>query len=263
MTRPAGVRAVWVPIVAMVLAEIGYPLVGGDVRAGLVVLTVLLGYAASVGHAMTRGPAVAATLVAVTTGGGLGVELLGVATGVPFGGYAYTGALGPRLAGVPLVIALAWTWMAWPAWLAATWLTARPAARVVLAGAGLAGWDLFLDPQMVTEGYWHWADPTPALPGVAGIPLSNYLGWYLVAVTMMALLARAMPAEAPPRPTSSARPDDLPMLVMYLWTYLSSTMALAVFLGLPAAAGWGALGMGAVAVPLAVRLCPRPCRAGR
>ena len=34
-----------------------------------------------------------------------------------------SGELGPKLAGVPLIIPLAWTWMAWPAWLAAVRLT--------------------------------------------------------------------------------------------------------------------------------------------
>ena len=38
---------------------------------------------------------------------------------------------------------------------------------------------------------------------------------------------------------------------LYLWTYASSVLALAAFFGLPAAALWGGLGMGAVALPLA------------
>jgi putative membrane protein len=49
----------------------------------------------------------------------------------------------------------------------------------------------------------------------------------------------------------SVRPDG-PMLALYLWTYASSIVALGVFLGLGAAAMWGALGMGLVAIPLAV-----------
>ncbi|MFD0822936.1 carotenoid biosynthesis protein, partial [Micromonospora zhanjiangensis] len=122
-------RLPWALLAVLVLAQIGYPLTGGDTRAGLTVVTVVLGYLLSVGHAaLTRGPRVATALVLVTTGGGLAVEALGVATGVPFGTYAYSGALGPKLLGVPLVIPLAWTWMAWPAWLAAVRLTRGPAA---------------------------------------------------------------------------------------------------------------------------------------
>jgi putative membrane protein len=107
----------------------------------------------------------------------------------------------------------------------------------------LAAWDLFLDPQMVDQGYWRWDHPDP---GLAGIPLTNYLGWLVVAVAMMALLALAAPGCDPPR--------DAPMYGLYLWTYYSSTLAHAVFLGLPTSAVAGMLGMGLVAVPLTVTL---------
>jgi hypothetical protein len=43
------------------------------------------------------------------------------------------------------------------------------------------------------------------------------------------------------------------MTAVYLWLYAGWFVALAGFLDLAAAAGWGALGMGAVAVPLAVK----------
>jgi uncharacterized membrane protein len=242
----------WLPLAALVLLQIGYPLTRGHHRALLVTGTVLLGFAASVTHAaVTRGARVGAALVLVTAVGGLAVETLGVATGFPFGGYAYRGALGPSLHGVPAVIPLAWTWMAWPAWLTAGLLAPRGAARIGLAGLGLAAWDLFLDPQMVAEGYWRWDHPAPHLPGVPAVPLTNYLGWLAVATLMMAPLA-AFPGTA-----AVDRRRDAPMLALYLWTYLSSVLALAVFLGLPAAAGWGALGMGVVALP-AARALVRP-----
>ncbi|XTZ19074.1 carotenoid biosynthesis protein [Micromonospora echinospora] len=234
----------------LVLAQIGYPLTGGSTRAALTVATVVLGYLLSVGHALlTRGPRTAAALVTVATGGGFAIEALGVATGFPFGGYDYSGELGPRLAGVPLIIPLAWTWMAWPAWLAATRLVRPGVRRIALAAVGLATWDLFLDPQMVAEGYWRWRDATPALPGLPGIPVSNYLGWLLFGVLMMTLLRPLAGSSA-----DRTGPADHPMYALYLWTYLSSVLAHAVFLGLPASALWGAAGMAVAAVPLAVTL---------
>lgn len=238
-------RLPWALLGGLVLVQISYPLSGGDTRAAVTVTTVLLGYATSASHALlTRGPRAAALLVAVTTGGGFAVEALGVATGFPFGEYTYSGDLGPRLAGVPIVVPLAWTWMAWPAWLAALRVTRSRPGRVLLAAVGLAAWDLFLDPQMVAEGYWTWADPHPALPGVPGVPAGNYLGWLAVALVMAALIR-----------TTAARPgpDDAPMYALYLWTYAASVLAHAVFLDLPgvASALWGGLGMGLLAVPLA------------
>lgn len=231
----------WLPLGVLVLAQIGYPLTDGAARARLVVVIVLLGCAASVTHAVvTRGRRAGLALVTITAGGGLAIEILGVHTGFPFGEYAYSGALGPRLAGVPLVVPLAWTWMAWPAWLASLRLTP------LLAPVALAAWDLFLDPQMVAEGYWRWADPAPALPGVPDVPVSNYLGWLAVAALMMLGLAAT---------TGRAVRQDAPMYAMYLWTCASGVLAHAVFLGLPWSALWGGLAMGGVAIPLV--LCGR------
>jgi uncharacterized membrane protein len=244
-------RAGWVAVGALVLVEIGYPLVEGAARARLVVVTVVFGYVVSVAHAAaTRSWRAAAVLVAATTGGGLAVEAVGVATCVPFGCYRYGDGLGATLLGVPLIVPLAWTWIAWPAWLAAGRLSAAPAARVAIAALALAAWDLFLDPQMVAEGYWRWTDPHPALPGVPGVPISNYLGWLAVALVMMAVLAMAGRGDL------LMADDDRPMLGLYLWTYASGVLAHAAFLGLPGSAAWGGVIMGLVAVPLAVRLWP-------
>jgi putative membrane protein len=242
--------APWVLLAALVMAQISYPLVTGGTRAALTVCTVLLGYLLSVSHALlSRGPRAALALVATATLGGYAVEAVGVATGFPFGTYDYSGRLGPKLLGVPLIIPLAWTWMAWPAWLAAVRLSRGRAARIALAAAGLAAWDLFLDPQMVAEGYWRWRSPTPALPGVPGIPIGNYAGWLGFAVVLMTALRLAL-GKAAENPDST----DAPIIALWLWTYASSVLAHAVFLGLPASAAWGGALLGIVVLPLAARL---------
>ncbi len=236
----------WGWLAVLVAAQIGYPLTGGSVRAALVTATVTAGWALSVWHAATtRGRPAAVWLVLVTTGGGLLIEVAGLATGLPFGRYDYGDALGPKAFGVPVVVPLAWTWMAWPALVVAGRLTRTTASRVVVAGVALAAWDVFLDPQMVAAGYWHWTEPTVSLPGVPGVPLTNYLGWFAAATLMMALLA--------PRSRASTTKDG-PMYGLYLWTYYSSVLAHALFLGLPGSAVWGALAMGAIALPLTIRL---------
>jgi uncharacterized membrane protein len=244
--RPATapMRVVLALLGVLVLVEIGYPLTSGSTRAAFVVVAVVVGFAASVSHALTTsGVSTTAGLLLVTAVGGFAVEAVGVGTGFPFGAYAYSGALGPRLLGVPLIIPLAWTWMAWPAWLAAGRL-ASGRFRVVVAAVGFAAWDLFLDPQMVAEDYWTWRHPDP---GIAGIPITNYFGWLGVALVMMtALAAFAKPAG-----------QDGAMIGLYLWTYASSVLAHAVFLGLLGSALVGAAGMGLVALPLAGRLASR------
>ena len=257
LSVPAGLA------VAVVLAQVAYPLTPrGGPRDALTVATVLLFAAASLTHAYsTRGPRAALGLLVVAGGGGLLAESVGVATGVPFGTYDYAGTLGPKLLSVPLVIPLAWVMMAWPALLVAArlcrptegrWTSSR-AARVAVAAVALASWDLFLDPQMVDAGHWRWASPSPGLPGVGTVPLTNYAGWAAVALLLMLVLDRVVPL----RPSTS---DTVPY-ALYLWTYFSSVLALAAFFGLPAAALWGALGMGTVALPL-LRSLLSPVRVG-
>src|SRR5689334_16851026 len=68
-------------------------------------------------------------VVALAGATGFAAELLGVATGVPFGRYSYSERLGPRVAGVPVLAAAAWAAMARPAWVAAGWCVRRRAAR--------------------------------------------------------------------------------------------------------------------------------------
>lgn len=238
-----GKLALVAPAAATVLAQVAYPLVGGDTRDTLTVATVVLFAATSLLHAgLTRGPRTAGLLLLVAGGGGLVAEAVGVATGFPFGRYEYADSLGPALLGVPVVIPLAWVMMTWPAHLVAARLARSRAGRVAVGALALASWDLFLDPQMVDAGHWRWADPLPALPGVPTVPLTNYAGWLLVAALLMLLL-----------PAPGAGDDRVPY-ALYLWTYASSVLAHAAFFGLPASALWGGLGMGLVAVPLALSL---------
>lgn len=248
-----------------VLGQISWVLVEDPWRTRLTVLTVVTFFCASATHALIhRGPRWAGGFLAVSLSIGLGVEILGTSTGFPFGEYAYAERLGPSIATVPVVIPLAWAMMAYPCLLAARLLTAhltgsKPspdgtagasarAARLAtpLAAAWtLACWDLFLDPQMVSEGHWAFTDPTPALPGSPGIPLGNYAGWLLTAIVLFAILDRL------PTDRDGELPRDALPASLLGWTYASNVMAAAVFWGRPAVAVWGGLLMGLTVVPWA------------
>ncbi len=228
-----------------VVLQVGYPLVAGRPRDVLTVATVLAFFAASVSHAVLhRGASWAAAFVAVTAGTGLLAEAVGTRTGLPFGAYTYAGSLGPRLLGVPLVVPLAWSMMAYPCLLAGQRLTASPLRAALASGWLLAAWDLFLDPQMVGAGHWHWTDVRLGMPGAAAVPVSNSLGWLLVAGLMLAVL-QLLPRRAA---------DDRQPAALLLWTYASSILAFAVFFGRPVTALVGGVGMGLVAVPYALSL---------
>ena len=168
-------------------------------------------------------------------------ELLGSKTGFPFGSYYYTDLLQPQLAGVPLLIPLAWLMMLPPAWaIAAIILEKKPnhegqegAQRkpflfslqfALLSALALTAWDLFLDPQMVGWGFWAWETP-----GIYfGIPISNYLGWILTSFLITLL----------------ANPKDLPLgplSLVYVLTWILQTIGQGIFWGQPGPAVIGFL----------------------
>ena len=135
--------------------------------------------------------AIAASGVAAAT---TAVEHVGTATGRPFGAYGYTGALRPQVAGVPAIVPLAWFAMAVPARESAHAALAHhstPARRIALGAVALTAWDLFLDPQMVGEGYWRWV----RAGRYRGIPVTNYLGWLATSAAVMAALEVALPPD--------------------------------------------------------------------
>jgi putative membrane protein len=178
---------------------------------------------------------------------GFGAELVGVATGRPFGHYHYSEQLGRRVGGVPPLAAAAWALMARPAWVVAGSLARRPAARVPLAAGALTAWDVFLDPRMAREGYWTW----PGGGRYEGIPASNFAGWFAIGVVVFAAWAALDPD------VSSERDDDDGALAFYAWTWLGESFANAVLWRRPVTAAAGSAAMGAFALPaLARRLRP-------
>ena len=228
---------------ATVLLQIGYPLTGGDARDTLTVVTVLVFFLASTSHALVhRGARWTGAYVLVTGALGLVAEAVGTATGFPFGAYDYAGSLGPKLLGVPVVIPLAWAMFAYPCLVVGQRLASTPLGAAAVGGFALASWDLFLDPQMVEAGHWRFTDVTASLPGAPGIPVSNYLGWLLVAWLMLGLLQLLGRRE---------QADDRVPGALFLWTWGSSVLANAVFFGRPLVALTGGLVMGLVAVPYA------------
>ena len=137
-------------------------------------------------HAGGRWVGAFALLYAVS----LGSELLGTTVGLPFGPYAYTGALGPKWFGhVPLLIPLSWFFMAVPSYALAGKpipIGSRTGVRVLLASFVLASWDLALDPAMShATAYWVWGAPGPYY----GMPLLNLFGWYATGLALMGALA--------------------------------------------------------------------------
>lgn len=157
------------------------------------------------------------------------LEWIGSTTGFPFGSYHYTPLLQPQIAGVPVLIPLAWLMMLPPAWAVASLIVGgrRDWRFVLVSAAAFTAWDLFLDPQMVGWGYWVWAAPG----GYFGIPWVNFGGWMLGSALI----------------TSLVRPGQLsaPIFVtVYAITWFLQTVGQALFWQMPGPAVVGGVVMG-------------------
>jgi putative membrane protein len=193
----------------------------------------------------------AALAVAATTAA---VERIGTRTGVPFGRYEYTGALRPHVGGVPAIVPLAWFAMAVPAREAAHGALgdrSTPATRVIVGAAALTAWDLFLDPQMVGEGYWRWIK----VGAYRGIPVTNFVGWFVTGLGVMLILERTLPVDHTPDrgrasvPGTDARPSASSTLVgEYAFMAVMETVGFARYFRDPLVATAG----GAAMLPVAV-----------
>lgn len=199
-----------------------------------------------------------ATTVAVTASLlALGAELAGTSVGLPFGDYSYSGLLGYRILGlVPFPIPLSWFYML----LASLALMGRLSRAgddsrsrwkwALGAGLLMVAWDISMDPAMVKTGHWFWGDGDMfrGVPGwleafftagvFYGMPLSNWLGWFLTAT----LIARVMLAVIPPTLITARLSPSLLPLALYL---ANGVMPVALCLrdGLWWAAASGALAM--------------------
>lgn len=129
-----------------------------------------------------------AALRLVAVGGlGLGFELCGVRSGLPFGRYAYTGVLQPTIYGVPLVMAFAW--MVLVAYLQQVRLRLNAVAwsSALAAAVWMTTIDLVIDPLAANQlNYWRWVERG----SYYGIPLSNFVGWFACSLSIFALFGQ-------------------------------------------------------------------------
>jgi putative membrane protein len=131
-------------------------------------------------------------------------ESLSLRTGFPFGHYFFTGLMGPKVLEVPILLVLAYVGIGYCSWVVAVLILgyrdkpiggARVAALPLLAALIMMAWDLSMDPIWATlDKAWMWRDG-----GVYfGVPISNFLGWYLTAYLFyqaFALYLRANPTQ--------------------------------------------------------------------
>jgi putative membrane protein len=118
------------------------------------------------------------------------IELIGVATGWPYGTFEYTVDLGPMLGGVPMALPVFFIPLVMNAYLLCLLLLGSRASNGWLRLASVIGavvaMDVVLDPGAVSLGFWSFGGGT-----FYGVPLSNYAGWVVSATVAVVTLDRA------------------------------------------------------------------------
>src|SRR5260221_9617515 len=122
-------------------------------------------------------------------------ENLSILTGFPFGHYFYTDGLGPKLFLVPILIGPAYLGTGYLAWTLARIVLGENDKRLpgqqvwavpVLASFLMVAWDLSFDPIASTlRQSWIWEQGGSYF----GVPLSNFLGWFLTVLVLFQLFA--------------------------------------------------------------------------
>lgn len=124
---------------------------------------------------------------------GMTTEIIGVNTGLLFGNYQYGQVLGPKIAGVPLLIGLNWFVILFCSGAIITQcldlvknnLKIKIGATassffIVLGGAFIAtGFDFILEPVAVKLQFWSWSN--------GHIPLFNYTCWFMISATLLGI----------------------------------------------------------------------------
>lgn len=128
---------------------------------------------------------------------GLGIEMIGVNFGIPFGRYVYLEGLGPQFLGTPWLIGLNWSLLTLAtASFASEFLVDGTRIQRALLGAGLMlALDVLMEPVAQAHRLWMFAG------GVA--PWQNYVAWFVVAFSAQWILG--------PRTTSNRL--SVPVLV--------------------------------------------------
>lgn len=117
---------------------------------------------------------------------GMGVEMIGVATGDIFGEYSYGDVLGPKIEGTPWIIGLNWMMLVYCVGCTVNRITWNGKAQVgsiwiksFLGALILVSLDVLMEPVAIHLGFWSW--------GGGDIPLQNYGAWFIISFLLLLL----------------------------------------------------------------------------
>lgn len=114
-------------------------------------------------------------------------EWFGVNTGIIFGEYKYGDVLGPLVSGVPLIIGINWFILAYATGTIINYFSLPILIKVLIGATFMTLIDFLIEPVAIYLDYWEWSGHE--------IPLSNYLGWWIVSFVIHLLFFSFLKTE--------------------------------------------------------------------
>jgi putative membrane protein len=158
-------------------------------------------------------------------------ESVSLRTGFPFGHYYFTDVMGPKVLQLPLLLALAYLGIGYVAWVLAVLILGaadkpihgtRVLTLPLLASLIMLAWDLSMDPVWsMLDHAWVWRDGGAYF----GVPVSNFVGWFLTAY--LYYLAFALYCTTKPAPAAPPRQSFwFPAILLYAVCALGNILIL-------------------------------------
>lgn len=132
------------------------------------------------------------------------LEEIGVHTGIIFGHYYFTHLMGPKLDVIPIATVFCWVGMLYVAWVVTNFIMdgapvpghhshVRILMGAVIGALIVTTVDVSADPLAAKYGLWVWQGGGSFF----GVPIHNYVGWFIVAFVTYVIHGYQMRHESP------------------------------------------------------------------
>lgn len=110
---------------------------------------------------------------------GFFIEVVGVQTGIIFGGYTYGSNMGIKILQTPLLIGVNWLFVVYTTYILLKKLHLNIVIKSITGGLLLVLYDILLEPFAMAYDMWDWAGGT--------VPLQNYIAWFIISFLFLTM----------------------------------------------------------------------------
>lgn len=132
----------------------------------------------------SKGIVISLVLIALL---GLGIEIVGVNFGVPFGEYSYSHILGIKLLDTPIIMGINWLMLVYSGVLTMHQFISNTWVKALASGLLLVFLDLLIEPVAIKWNMWSWQEPE--------VPLENFITWGAAAILFSLILSFSIGKE--------------------------------------------------------------------